>query len=76
MLTVTDYQGNSVNINLTGLSWDDTYAGGSIPSNVSSIPDGPATLQVITATGAQSNQAPVQFVAIRTSRRSPMPMCK
>jgi hypothetical protein len=57
-------------LRLGNLQWGDQYVAGVIPS-VDRVPDQDAELQVITADGRKSNQAPCRFTANRQIRQVP-----
>jgi hypothetical protein len=65
ILTLTTYFHVPLTVKLENLSWVDNAVGGSIPADIRGVPDGPATLQLITAAGARSDLINVNFVAAR-----------
>ena len=68
ILTLTSYFNVPITVKLENLTWLDNAAGGTIPTDIRGIPDGPATLRVITAAGVASNTIDVNFRATREIR--------
>jgi hypothetical protein len=65
ILTLTTYFNVPLTVKLQNLTWVDNAVGGTIPAGIRGVPDGPATLQVVTAAGARSDLINVNFVATR-----------
>jgi len=65
ILTLTTYFNVPLTVKLENLTWVDNAVGGSIPGDIRGVPDGPATLQLVTAAGARSDLINVNFVAAR-----------
>jgi hypothetical protein len=65
ILKLTTYFHVPLTVKLENLTWVDNAAGGSIPADIRGVPDGPATLQLVTAAGALSDLINVNFVAAR-----------
>ncbi len=65
ILTLTTYLHVPLTVKLENLTWVDNAVGGSIPADIRGVPDGPATLQLVTAAGALSDLINVNFVAAR-----------
>jgi hypothetical protein len=65
ILTLTTYFHVPLIVKLENLTWVDNAVGGSIPADIRGVPDGPATLQLVTAAGVLSDLINVNFVAAR-----------
>ena len=54
---------------LTTLGWSDGHAYGQLPSNITGVTDGPASIRIVRSDGTASDTFQVQFMAARELRR-------
>jgi hypothetical protein len=69
---VTVYHQPYVELQLTSLKWADTHVFGQLPSDISGVMDGPATLEVWRSDGSKSSPLTVHFTAARDLKVIPI----